>query len=79
MSGRFSLPTIENLLKGAFEEQEENFYYANEMRYPVKGGYKSFLKMASETHIELNKEVELIDTKNKKIFFLTIQVNITKP
>ncbi len=70
LSGRFSLPTIENLLKGAFEEQEENFYYANEMRYPVKGGYKSFLKkMASETHIELNKEVELIDTKNKKIYF----------
>jgi protoporphyrinogen oxidase len=70
LGGRFSLPSFDNLLKGAFEEQQENFYYAKEMRYPVKGGYKSFLnKMASNANIALNKEVELIDVNQKKIHF----------
>jgi protoporphyrinogen oxidase len=70
LSGRFSIPSLENILKGAFEEQDENFYYAQEMRYPKKGGYKSFLNgMASECIIEANKEIILIDLKAKRIDF----------
>jgi len=70
LGGRFSIPPLENMLKGAFEEQEENFYYAQEMRYPKQGGYKSFLKeMASKTNIQTNKDVVLIDLKTKRIDF----------
>jgi protoporphyrinogen oxidase len=70
VGNRFSLPPIEDLLKGAFEEQKENFYYAKEMRYPEKGGYKSFLNyMAKDVNIQLNKKATLIDLKSKKIEF----------
>lgn len=70
LSGRFSLPPLDALLKGAFEEQDENFYYAQEMRYPTKGGYKSFLNyMVENTLIQTGKEVILIDTKNRRIDF----------
>ncbi|GBE17342.1 hypothetical protein BMS3Abin15_01184 [bacterium BMS3Abin15] len=67
---RFSLPPLEKLLKGAFEEQQENYYYIKEMRYPRKGGFKAFLqKMAAKTNIHTNKEVVLIDLKSKRIDF----------
>ncbi len=67
---RFSLPQLEQLLRGAFEEQTENHFYAQEMRYPREGGYKSFLKgMATEIEIETNKNVLLIDIQMKKIEF----------
>lgn len=70
LGGRFSLPPLENLLKGAFEEQSENFYYAQEMRYPITGGYKSFLNsMALETNIQTYKEAILIDIKAKRVDF----------
>ena len=58
------------LLRGAFEVQEKNFYYAQEMRYPQQGGYKSFLNtMATNTSIKTQKEVALIDPIHKKITF----------
>lgn len=70
LGNRFSLPPLEKLLHGAFEEQEENFYYAQEMRYPKSGGYKSFLNgIASGTKILTNKDVILIDLKTKRIDF----------
>jgi protoporphyrinogen oxidase len=67
---RFSLPELSDILKGAFEEQADNFYYAKEMRYPVNGGYKAFLnKMATSVEIHLNKEAVLIDTKHGYVEF----------
>ena len=70
LGNRFSLPPLEKLLKGAFEEQKENFYYAQEMRYPRKGNYKSFLNlMASKTNIQTQKDAILIDLKTKRIDF----------
>ncbi|HHX66869.1 MAG TPA: NAD(P)-binding protein [Gallicola sp.] len=70
VGSRFSLPPIEDLLKGSFEEQSKNFYYAKEMRYPEKGGFKSFLNfMVKELNIQVNKKAVLIDTKAKRIEF----------
>jgi protoporphyrinogen oxidase len=70
LGNRFSLPPLESLLKGAFKEQDENFYYAQEMRYPIEGGYKAFLnKMVSQIDIALNKEAILIDPQNKQVEF----------
>ena len=70
LGSRISIPSLETLLRGAFEVQEENFYYAQEMRYPQQGGYKSFLNtMATNTSIKTQKEVALIDPIHKKITF----------
>jgi protoporphyrinogen oxidase len=67
---RFSLPEFADILKGAFEEQQDNFYYAKEMRYPVEGGYKAFLnKMVDRINLNLNKEALLIDAENKRVEF----------
>lgn len=71
LANRISIPSLETLLKGAFEVQEENFYYAQEMRYPQQGGYKSFLNnMATNVSIKTLKEVALIDPLHKKITFV---------
>ncbi len=70
VGNRMYKPNIKEVLKGAFEEQTPNTYYAKEMRYPTKGGYKSFIKgMAEKCHIEVNKEVIQIDPKSKIVFF----------
>jgi len=70
LGSRISIPSLEVLLRGTFEVQEENFYYAQEMRYPQQGGYKSFLNtMAINTSIKTQKEVALIDPIHKKITF----------
>jgi protoporphyrinogen oxidase len=67
---RFSIPALEALLKGAFEEQEENFYYAREMRYPKQGGYKSFVNlMANQVNIKTGKMAVLVDVENKRVEF----------
>lgn len=70
LGSRISIPSLEILLRGAFEVQEENFYYAQEMRYPQQGGYKSFLNtMATNTSIKTQKEVALIDPICRRITF----------
>ena len=70
LGSRISIPSLEVLLRGAFEVQEKNFYYAQEMRYPQQGGYKSFLNtMATNSSIKTQKEVALIDPIHKKITF----------
>lgn len=63
-------PNMKEVLKGSFETQDFNFYYAKEMRYPKSGGYKSFFQKAQkECEIHYNKEVIGIDSKNKIVYF----------
>ncbi|EDO6928473.1 UDP-galactopyranose mutase [Campylobacter coli] len=46
-------------------------YYAKEMYYPIKGGYKAFLEnMVKEIDIAYQKEVMAIDNEEKIIDFL---------
>lgn len=67
---RMYKPNIKEVLKGAFEKETPNTYYAQEMRYPLKGGYKSFLQyIRKNCNIELNKNAIEIDIKNKIIYF----------
>ena len=45
-----------------------NTYYADEMRYPKAGGYKTFLNsMVKDLNIKLNSNVKEVDIKEKKI------------
>lgn len=70
VGNRMYQPNIKEVLKGAFEKETPNTYYASEMRYPTKGGYKSFLNyMRKDCDIRVNKKVIEIDTKNKIVYF----------
>jgi len=67
---RWYQPSIPEVLHGAFTIETPNTYYADEMRYPATGGYKSFLSlMAKESTIELNKKAISINSSNKIIHF----------
>ncbi len=70
VGNRMYQPNIKEVLKGAFEKETPNTYYASEMRYPLKGGYKSFLNyMRKDCDIRLNKKVIEINIVNKIVYF----------
>ena len=67
---RWYQPSIPEVLHGAFTTETPNTYYADEMRYPATGGYKSFLSLiAKGSQIELNKKAIAIHTGRKEISF----------
>lgn len=67
---RMYSPSLEEMLEGASKPNDKNFYYASVMRYPKKGGFRSFLNKIKEgLDIRFNREVIQIDTKEKIISF----------
>jgi len=58
---RIYQPPINQVLQGAFEEDETNRYYANQMSYPCHGGYQAYLtELVDEEKIKYNsKAVEI--------------------
>ncbi|WP_100613699.1 protoporphyrinogen/coproporphyrinogen oxidase [Confluentibacter citreus] len=55
---RMYKPTLEEIEKGCQTDLTPNTYYAKEMRYPKKGGYKSFLEpMIKGLDIRTNSKV----------------------
>jgi protoporphyrinogen oxidase len=67
---RMYQPDIEEVLRGSYTTDTPNTYYANEMRYPKTGGYKSFLTyMAERCSIEVNKKVTCIDVEGREVHF----------
>ena len=76
VSNRMHSPNLDEVLKGAFEQQKENYYYTKFMRYPQKGGFRSILNDCRKgLDIRFNKEVCEIDTKDKTITFKDGTVN----
>lgn len=70
VGNRMYKPNLEEVLEGAMSQETPNTYYAQEMRYPTIGGYKSFLNgMAKECDINLNKEALLIDVSKGSVIF----------
>lgn len=70
VGNRMYVPDLAEVLKGAFETQEENFYYTNFMRYPKQGGFRSILNKCREgLDIRFNKEVVKINTNEHFIEF----------
>jgi len=70
IGNRMYQPSVEEVLEGAMTVDTPNTYYAKEMRYPLKGGYKSFLKGMEtdiDSNIRLNSEVTRIDLQKKEI------------
>lgn len=65
---RMYKPSLEEVEKGCLTDLTPNTYYTKEMRYPQKGGYKSFLKpMVKGLNIKLNSEIISIDLLNKGV------------
>lgn len=60
--------TLTEIENGCLTDVTPNTYYAKEMRYPEKGGYKSFLKpMLNGLSIKTNSKVISIDLQKKQI------------
>lgn len=67
---RLYTPNLEEILEGAMTNETPNTYYAQEMRYPKEGQYRSFFKsLANQVNIIYNKEAIKIDTYGKNITF----------
>ncbi len=70
VGNRMYTPDLRQVLNGAFETQDECFYYAKVMKYPKKGGFRAILNTSREgLDIRLNKSVVKIDTKAKIVSF----------
>lgn len=70
VGNRMHSPSLVEMLKGAFEQQEENFYYTKYMRYPKKGGFRSILNDCRKgLDIRFNKEVIKINITEKSVIF----------
>ena len=70
VGNRMHSPSLSQMLKGAFEQQDEIFYYTKFMRYPKKGGFRSILDDCRKgLDIRFNKEAIKISPKSKLVTF----------
>lgn len=68
VGNRLYQPSLEEVIKGSETSETPVTYYAKEMRYPQKGGYKQFLKeLADIADIRYGQKVVEIDTHNKLV------------
>lgn len=73
---RLYQPSIEEVIQGCQSNETPVTYYAKEMRYPQKGGFKSFLsELVKEQYIcynsevtEINPMLKIIRTKTGEVY-----------
>lgn len=62
--------TLLEMLKGIFSRKQQSLYYAKKMRYPLTGGFKSFLyALGLGRDMSLYKKAVKIDSISKTVFF----------
>jgi protoporphyrinogen oxidase len=65
---RVFLPKVEDVVAGATKPLDRQTHYITHVRYPSRGGYKSFAKrMASGMQVRHNAEVSKIDLTQKLV------------
>jgi len=70
IGSRMYRPSLQEVLQGALTDETPNTYYAKEMRYPAKGGYRSFLTpMLDGLDIRCGKRAVRVDPKRRTIAF----------
>lgn len=70
VGSRLHVSPLSEVLRGAFAEQQENFYYTKFMNYPKKGGFRSIMNECRKgLDIRLNKKAVRIDTAAKQVEF----------
>lgn len=75
VGNRIYQPSVDEVIEGCKTAETPVTYYAKEMRYPSKGGFKGYLKeLAKEADIKYNSTVTKIDTVKK---IVTVNNNTT--
>tara|TARA_B100000989_G_scaffold103827_1_gene76063 strand:+ start:6298 stop:7560 length:1263 start_codon:yes stop_codon:yes gene_type:complete len=70
IGNRMRRAELKEILNGAISESTPNHYYAKEMRYPSKGGFKSFIRPLLEiANVRYNHKCTEIDIGKKQLFF----------
>jgi protoporphyrinogen oxidase len=65
---RMNKPKLLDIIKGAFFPIYKNTYYAQNLKYPKKGGFKSYLSiLLKNKHILCSSSIVEIDCLNKNI------------
>ncbi len=68
IEGRMTTPDLDELLRSAMEVNDKIVHYSKEARYPVKGGFKEFLRpLARDAKILYNTTVAEIDIVAKTL------------
>lgn len=64
-------PSLEEVVKGALKPRMEgDFHYFSVVRYPMSGGYQSFMRaLVDERTIRLEKEVRALDLAARRVVF----------
>jgi len=66
---------VREVLKGAFTPETPNHYYASEMRYPKRGGYRAFVEpLMNDAEIHINHQVAEIFLKRRMVRFTNGQL-----
>jgi protoporphyrinogen oxidase len=61
---------MREVLRGAFTTEKPNHFYAKEMRYPAKGGYRAFIEpLIAESDIRCDKRAVAIDPRSRTVEF----------
>lgn len=74
IGNRIYQPSLEEVLYGSYTDKTPNTYYASEMRYPVNGGYYSYIedivKHAQDNQkLHYNMKAIRINPKEKTVLF----------
>lgn len=70
IGNRMRRAELGEILFGAFTDDTPNTYYTKEMRYPKKGGYKSFIQgMIDESEIRTGMVAVHVDTAARTVSF----------
>jgi protoporphyrinogen oxidase len=70
LGNRLFRADINEILMGAFSSDTPTKFYAKEMRYPRKGGYKAFIQpLIEQSEIKNEHKVVAIDTKHRTLEF----------
>lgn len=70
VGSRMRAADLREVLTGAFTAEMPNLYYAREMRYPVEGGYRSFLNpMLKHVRIEYERQACGLDLALRSVRF----------
>lgn len=67
---RLYRPSLEEVIRGAIEEETQDVHYVSDFRYPQKDGFFAFLKpFCDKSELHLDHEVCAIDPSTKTVTF----------
>ncbi len=68
IGSRMYTPSLDEILMGSYTKETPNVHYAGEIRYPVSGGFSTFLQnLQGDYEIITEADIEKIDTQEKTI------------